>query len=382
MSGPLSGVKIVEIAGIGPGPFAGMVLSDLGADVVRVDRAQQVDAANFGRKNLDALYRGRRSVGVDLKNPEGVETVLQLVEKADALFEGFRPGVTDRLGIGPDVCLERNPRLVYARMTGWGQDGPMAQAAGHDINYIALAGALAHFGRAGGKPTPPMNIVGDFGGGGMFMVLGIVCGILEARQSGKGQVVDVAMVDGTAILNAMTWGFRALGAFDEDHVGTNFLDTGAPFYDTYETADGKFIALGSLEPQFYAEMLQRTGLADTGLPPQMDRSGWDAWRVKFTEVFKSKTRAEWDAILLGTDACYAPVLTMTEAAQDEHMRARGTIVEFNGVAQPAPAPRFSRTPGSIDRPPPWPGEQTDETLRDWGFDDAAVTKLKESGAIA
>jgi alpha-methylacyl-CoA racemase len=304
------------------------------------------------------------------------------VEKADALFEGFRPGVTDRLGIGPDVCLERNPRLVYARMTGWGQDGPMAQAAGHDINYIALAGALAHFGRAGGKPTPPMNLVGDFGGGGMFMVLGIVCGILEARQSGKGQVVDVAMVDGTAILNAMTWGFRALGAFDEDHVGTNFLDTGAPFYDTYETADGKFIALGSLEPQFYAEMLQRTGLADTGLPPQMDRSGWDAWRVKFTEVFKSKTRAEWDAILLGTDACYAPVLTMTEAAQDEHMRARGTIVEFNGVAQPAPAPRFSRTPGSIDRPPPWPGEQTDETLRDWGFDDAAVTKLKESGAIA
>jgi alpha-methylacyl-CoA racemase len=359
-----------------------MVLSDLGADVVRVDRAQQVNPANFGRKNVDALYRGRRSVGVDLKNPEGVETVLQLVERADALFEGFRPGVTDRLGIGPDACLARNPRLVYARMTGWGQDGPMAQAAGHDINYIALAGALAHFGRAGGKPTPPMNLVGDFGGGGMFMVLGIVCGILEARQSGKGQVVDVAMVDGTAILNAMTWGFRALGAFDEDHVGTNFLDTGAPFYDTYETADGKFIALGSLEPQFYAEMLQRTGLDDTGLPAQMDRTGWDAWRAKFTEVFKTKTRDEWDTILRGTDACYAPVLTLSEAAHDEHMRARQTIVELDGIAQPAPAPRFSRTPGSIDRPPPWPGEHTDEVLAEWGFDAATVDARKGSGAIA
>ncbi len=382
MSGPLSGVKIVEIAGIGPGPFVGMVLSDLGADVVRVDRAQQVNPVNFGRKNLEPLYRGRRSVGVDLKHPDGVETVLQLVERADALFEGFRPGVTDRLGIGPDVCLARNPRLVYGRMTGWGQDGPMAHAAGHDINYISLAGALAHFARPGGKPTPPLNLIGDFGGGGMFMVLGLLCGILEARQSGKGQVVDVAMVDGTAILNAMTWGFRAIGAFDEEHPGTNFLDTGAPFYDTYETADGKFISLGSLEPQFYAEMLQRTGLADTGLPQQMDRSGWDVWRAKFTELFKTKTRDEWDAILRGTDVCYAPVLTMSEAAQDEHMLARGTIVDIDGVAQPAPAPRFSRTPGSIERPAPWPGEHTGEVLRDWGFDGANITKLEESGAIA
>ena len=382
MSGPLSGVKIVEIAGIGPGPFAGMVLSDLGADVIRVDRAQTVNPDNFGRKNLEPLYRGRRSVGVDLKNPEGVETVLQLVERADALFEGFRPGVTDRLGIGPDVCLARNPRLVYARMTGWGKDGPMAQAAGHDINYIALAGALAHFGRPGGKPTPPLNLIGDFGGGGMFMVLGIVCGILEARQSGKGQVVDVAMVDGTSILNAMTWGFRAIGAFDEEHPGTNFLDTGAPFYDTYETADGKYIAIGSLEPQFYAEMMQRTGLADEGLPAQMDRAGWDTLRDRYTALFKTKTRDEWDEILRGTDACYAPVLTMTEAAQDEHMLARKTIVEIDGVAQPAPAPRFSRTPGEIERPAPWPGEHTDEILRDWGFDDATVAKLKGASAIA
>ncbi len=381
MSGPLSGVKIVEIAGIGPGPFAGMVLSDLGADVVRVDRAQQVDPGNFGRKNLEPLYRGRRSIGVDLKHPDGVETVLQLVEKADALFEGFRPGVTDRLGIGPDVCLARNPALVYARMTGWGQDGPMAQAAGHDINYIALAGALAHFARPGGKPTPPLNLIGDFGGGGMFMVLGVVCGILEARQSGKGQVVDVAMVDGTAILNSMTWGFRAIGAFDEQHPGTNFLDTGAPFYDTYETADGKYISLGSLEPQFYAEMMQRVGLADEGLPAQMDRAGWDTLRDRYTALFKTKTRAEWDEILRGTDACYAPVLTMTEAAQDEHMLARKTIVEIDGVAQPAPAPRFSRTPGEISRPAPWPGEHTDEVLGDWGFDRGTVAKLKDSGAI-
>src|SRR3954451_22173731 len=276
MAGPLDGIRIIEIAGIGPGPFAAMLLADMGAEVLRVDRSQAVRGGDPSKPPADVLNRGRRSIGVDLKNPDGVQTVLKLVESADALIEGFRPGVTDRLGIGPDACLARNPRLVYGRMTGWGQDGPMAQAAGHDINYIALAGALAHFARPGGKPTPPMNIVGDFGGGGMFMALGIVCGVLEARMSGKGQVVDVAMVDGTAILNAMTWGFRVIGAFDEEHPGTNFLDTGAPFYDTYETSDGKFVALGSLEPQFYAELLQRTGLTDTGLPHQMDRSGWDA----------------------------------------------------------------------------------------------------------
>src|SRR5260221_715789 len=244
--GPLAGVKIVELAGIGPGPFAGMLLSDMGADIIRVDRAQQVNPAAFDKPNLEPLYRGRRSIGVDLKNPEGVELVLRLVESADALIEGFRPGVTERLGVGPDECLARNPRLVYGRMTGWGQDGPMANAAGHDINYIALAGALAHFGRAGEKPTPPLNLIGDFGGGGMFLAFGVVCGVLEARGSGKGQVVDAAMVDGAAVLMSMIWGFRVFGAIDEEHHGTNVLDTGAPFYDTYECADGKFIALGSL----------------------------------------------------------------------------------------------------------------------------------------
>jgi alpha-methylacyl-CoA racemase len=379
--GPLSGVKIVELAGIGPGPFAGMLLSDMGADIVRIDRAQQVNAAVFDKPNLEPLYRGRRSIGVDLKNPDGVETVLRLVEQADALFEGFRPGVTERLGLGPDVCLARNPKLVYGRMTGWGQDGPLAQAAGHDINYIALAGALAHFGREGAKPTPPINLVGDFGGGGMFMAFGVVCGILEARASGKGQVLDVAMVDGSAILMSMMWGLKQIGFWDERQ-GVNVLDTGAPFYDTYETADGKHISLGSLEPQFYAELVNRLGIADDGLPMQMDRGNWNVLREKFTALFKTKTRDEWDAVLLGSDACYAPVLTMSEATNNEHIRARNTIIERDGVPQPAPAPRFSRTEPEVERSAPWPGQHTDEALRDWGVSDGELTKLREAGAIA
>jgi alpha-methylacyl-CoA racemase len=381
VAGPLAGVRIVELAGIGPGPFAGMLLSDLGAEVLRVDRADKVDPSGFDRANLDVLARGRRSVGVDLKHADGVATLLDLVEQADALIEGFRPGVMEKLGIGPDACLARNPRLVFGRMTGWGQEGPMASASGHDINYIALAGALAHFGRAGGKPTPPINLVGDFGGGGLLMALGIVCGLLEARTSGKGQVLDVAMVDGAATLMAFVWGMKAMGAHSEA-MGTNLLDTGAPFYDTYETADGKFISLGSLEAQFYAEMLERTGLADSGLPTQHDRAGWDAWRARFTELFKTKTRDEWDAILKGSDACYAPVLTMSEAARDEHNVARGTFVEVDGIPQPAPAPRFSRTPGVIQGPPVWPGQHTDEALADWGVAKERIAALRATGAIA
>jgi alpha-methylacyl-CoA racemase len=377
----LQGVKIVELAGIGPGPFAGMLLSDMGADIVRVDRAGQVNPGLFDKPNLEPLYRGRRSIGVDLKNPEGVELVLRLVDQADALMEGYRPGVTERLGLGPDVCLARNPKLVYGRMTGWGQDGPMAQAAGHDINYIALAGALAHFGRTGGKPTPPINVVGDFGGGGMFMAFGIVCGILEAQRSGKGQVLDVAMVDGTATLMSMMWGLKQIGAWDES-LGANFLDTGAPFYDTYETADGKFISLGSLEPQFYAELIKRLGLEDEGLPGQMDRGNWQILRTRFTELFKTKTRDEWDAILAGTDACYAPVLTMSEATNNEHIVARETIIKRDGVPQPAPAPRFSRTTAEVQRSAPWPGQHTDEALAEWGLGAADVAKLRETGAIA
>ncbi|MGQ0802244.1 MAG: CaiB/BaiF CoA transferase family protein [Actinomycetota bacterium] len=377
--GPLSGVRMIEIAGIGPGPFAAMMLADMGADVIRVDRAQVVSGA-FDAPNKEVLNRGRRSVGIDLKAADGVETLMRLVGQADALIEGFRPGVAERLGIGPDDCHARNPKLVYGRMTGWGQEGPYAQAAGHDINYIALGGALAHFGRAGAKPTPPINLVGDFGGGGMLLAFGVACGIVEARSSGKGQVIDAAMVDGTAILMTMMWGLRAIG-FWEDERGVNVLDTGAPFYDTYETADGGFVSLGSLEPQFYAEMLERLGIDDGELPAQMDRSGWPKLRERLTELFKSKTRDEWCEILEGTDACFAPVLPMSEAAEHPHMKARGTIVEEFGLAQPAPAPRFSRTPGSIQGPPAWPGQHTDEVLADWGFDTDELAKLRDAGAI-
>jgi alpha-methylacyl-CoA racemase len=352
----------------------------MGADIIRIDRAAQVNPGVFDKPNLEPMYRGRRSIGVDLKKPEGVEAVLRLVDQADALFEGYRPGVTERLGLGPDVCLARNPKLVYGRMTGWGQDGPMAQAAGHDINYIALAGALAHFGRAGSKPTPPINLIGDFGGGGMFMAFGLVCAILEAQRSGQGQVIDVAMVDGSAVLMSMVWGLTKIGAWQEE-MGVNVLDTGAPFYDTYETADGKFVSLGSLEPQFYAELIQKLGLEDAGLPHQMDRNGWDALRERFTALFKTKTRAEWDDILRGSDACYAPVLTMSEAAADEHIQARNTIIERDGVLQPAPAPRFSRTEAEVQRSAPWPGQHTDEALADWGFSTGDIAKLREVGAV-
>jgi alpha-methylacyl-CoA racemase len=379
--GPLRGVKVVELVGIGPGPFAAMLLADMGAEVVRVHRKESVERGS-DPGSVPVLDRNRRSIGVDLKHPEGLETVLRLVEQADALIEGFRPGVTERLGVGPDACLARNERLVYGRMTGWGQDGPMANAAGHDINYIALAGALAHFGRAGQKPTPPINLIGDFGGGGMFLAFGIVCGIVEARTSGTGQVVDAAMVDGAAVLMSMIWGFREIGAFDEEHRGTNALDTGSPFYDTYETKDGKFIALGSLETQFYAELMERTGLAGEGLPAQMDRDGWDKLRDRFTDLFKTKTRDEWNEILEGTDACYAPVLTMTEASRHPHIKARGTVVDFEGVLQPAPAPRFSRTKPEIWRGVAKPGEHTDEVLTEWGFTPDELEKLRAAGAVA
>jgi len=380
VAGPLAGVKIIELVGIGPGPFASMLLADMGADVVRVHRTESV-ARGFDPGGVPVLDRNRRSVGVDLKNPDGIETVLRLVEQADALVEGFRPGVTERLGVGPDDCLARNPKLVYGRMTGWGQDGPMANAAGHDINYISLAGALAHFGREGQKPTPPINLIGDFGGGGMFLAFGVLCGVLEARGSGKGQVVDAAMVDGSAILMSMIWGFRVLDAFDEDNRGTNVLDTGCPFYDTYETKDGKFISIGALEPQFYAELIDMTGLP---LDPaaQMDRDTWPKQRELFTELFLTKTRDEWNGILGGSDACFAPVLTMTEASRDPHVKARNTVVEFDGVLQPAPAPRFSRTKPEITRSAAKPGEHTDEVLTEWGFSTDDLKKLRDTGAIA
>ena len=382
MAGPLTGVRVLELAGIGPGPYAAMVLSDMGAEVVRIDRAASVPASPPGRPPVDVLNRGRRSVAVDLKVPEGVEAVLRLVASADALIEGFRPGVTERLGLGPDVCLERSPRLVYGRMTGWGQDGPYASAAGHDINYIALAGALAHIGRAGAPPTPPLNLVGDFGGGGLLLAFGIACGLFETSRSGQGQVVDAAMIDGAANLMAMFWGFRAMGIWSPER-GTNLLDTGAHFYDVYECADGGFVSIGSIEPQFYAELLKRTGLdGDPELAGQMDRSTWPALKAKLAEVFRSRTRDEWCDEMEATDVCFAPVLSMDEAASHPHNVARGTFETRDGVVQPAPAPRFSRTAPELDRPPAFPGQHTDEVLADWGFAEDEVAALRAAGAVA
>ena len=381
MSGPLRGVRVVELAGIGPGPFAAMVLSDLGADVVRIDRAQAVFGGDPDQPPRDILNRGRRSIGVDLKHPDGVETVLRLVESADALIEGFRPGVTERLGLGPDVCLARNPRLTYGRMTGWGQDGPYALAAGHDINYIAMAGALDPIGRAGGPPTPPLNLVGDFGGGAMFLALGVVSAVLEARSSGQGQVVDVAMVDGAALLMSMFHSFIASGLWSRER-GTNLLDTGAAFYDVFECSDGRHVAIGAIEPQFYAELRRLTGLdKDPELDAQMDRARWPEMKEKFAAVFRTRTRDEWCALMEHTDACFAPVLSMAEAPTHPHNVARGTFTEVAGVMQAAPAPRFSRTPGSIDRPPAHAGQHTDEALADWGFGADEITKLREVGAV-
>ncbi|MDY7102002.1 MAG: CaiB/BaiF CoA-transferase family protein [Actinomycetota bacterium] len=379
--GPLSGFTVIEIQGIGPGPFCAMMLADMGATVIRVDRAGSVPASAPAGSPPDALARGRRSVAVDLKNPDGVETVLSLVEKADALLEGFRPGVAERLGIGPDECLARNPKLVYGRMTGWGQDGPWSQMAGHDINYISLAGALGHIGRKGEPPVPPLNLVGDFGGGGMLLAFGLVCGMLEAQRSGEGQVVDAAMVDGSAVLMAMFAGMRAMGVWNDER-GTNLLDTGAHFYDVYETVDGGYVSIGSIEPQFYAQLLELSGLGeDPDLHKQMDRSRWPELKEKVAAVFKSKTRDEWCEIMEGTDVCFAPVLNLDEAANHHHNVARGTFVDHNGFTQPAPAPRFSRTSPALDRPAAVPGQHSDEVLAELGFDEARIAKLKETGAV-
>jgi alpha-methylacyl-CoA racemase len=379
--GPLAGITVIEIAGIGPGPFCGMLLADLGADVIRIDRAQSVRGGDPDRPPADLLARGRRSLGVDLKNPDGVEVVLALVEKADALIEGFRPGVTERLGIGPDESLARNPRLVYGRMTGWGQDGPYASAAGHDINYISLAGALEPIGRRGEAPVPPLNLVGDFGGGGLLLAFGLVAALLEAQRSGQGQVIDAAMVDGAASLMTMTHSFRAMGIWNDER-GTNMLDTGAHFYDVYETADGKYVSIGSIEPQFYAELLRLTGLEGEELPWQQDRAAWPAMKERLAAIFRSKSRDEWCALMEGSDVCFAPVLAIPEAIEHPHNVHRGTFVEVAGITQPGPAPRFSRTPGAIRRPPAHAGQHTDEVLTEAGFDADRVAKLREAGAIA
>ena len=380
-NGPLAGYRVVELAGIGPGPFAAMLLADLGAEVVRVERTQVVGRPHAGLGDL--MQRGRRSVAVDLKHPDGVATLLDLVERADALLEGFRPGVMERLGVGPDACLARNPKLVYGRMTGWGQEGPWAQAAGHDLTYAAVAGALAHIGRAGAAPVPPLNLIGDFGGGGMFLALGVVCALLEAQRSGRGQVVDAAMVDGTAVLMTMFWSLRRSGLFDESSRGSNLLDSGAHFYDVYECADGGWISIGSIEPQFYALLLDALDLADDpALANQMDPAAWPALKERVAAAFRTRTRDEWCDRLETTDVCFAPVLTMSEAAVHPHNVARRTFVEVDGVTQPAPAPRFSRTPAAIAGPPSPAGTDTRDVLADWGLPAGRIDALHATGAVA
>jgi alpha-methylacyl-CoA racemase len=383
MAGPLTGYRIIEIAGIGPGPFAAMMLADMGAEVIRVERAQSVRGPAPDTPHYDVMLRGRRNIAVDLKHPDGVATLLDLVERADALIEGFRPGVMERLGVGPEVCLARNPKLVFGRMTGWGQEGMYAQAAGHDINYIALAGALAHFGRRDEAPVPPLNMVGDFGGGGMFLAYGVVCALLEAQRSGTGQVVDTAMVDGAAVLMSMFWAFKSIGMFDENARGTNLLDTGAHFYDVFRCADGQYVSIGSIEPQFYAELMRLTGLdADPEFAKQMDKASWPHLKQRLGDVFATKTRAEWCAIMEATDVCFAPVLTMSEAAEHPHNVERGTFIEVGGMRQPAPAPRFSRTVPAVERPPAHAGQHTREVLADWGIAADRVDALVASGAVA
>ncbi len=379
--GPLAGVRVIELAGIGPGPFAAMMLSDMGADVIRVDRAGSVYGGDPQSPPADIMNRGRRSIGVDLKSPDGLETVMRLVESADALIEGFRPGVTERLGLGPEDCMARNPRLVYGRMTGWGQDGPYAHAAGHDINYISLAGALEPMGRKGEAPVPPLNLVGDFGGGGMMLAFGVVCAIIESRGSGTGQVVDAAMVDGAATLMTFFHGFRAMGVWDDER-GTNLLDTGAHFYDVYETADGTYLSIGSIEPQFYAQLRETLGLTDSRWDQQMSRSAWPELKAELRELFLTRTRDEWCELMEHTDICFAPVLSMAEAPSHPHNVARGTFTEVAGVVQPRPAPRFSRTDSSIQRPPAHAGQHTDELLTEAGFTAEEIDSLRAQGAIA
>ena len=375
--GPLKGLKIIEMAGIGPGPFCGMVLADLGAEIIRVDRAS---AIGTGSKK-EPSNRGKKSIAVDLKAKEGVEVVLKLVETADAIFEGFRPGVMERLGIGPEVCLARNDRIVFGRMTGWGQEGPLANAAGHDINYISLSGALAAIGRPGSPPVPPLNLIGDFGGGGMLLALGLVAALLESKESKKGQVVDAAMTDGSALLMTMIYSMQSSGMW-KTTMGSNLLDGGSHFYDTYECKEGKFISIGSIEPQFYALLCQIAELDEKVFSKQMSRDLWPEQKEEIKKIFLKKTRDEWCELMEGTDVCFAPVLDMSEAPQHPHNKERKTFIDLEGVTQPAPAPRFSRTEPEVVSSPSIVGEHTNEVLSSIGLSEEDISTLKTSGAVA
>jgi alpha-methylacyl-CoA racemase len=376
MAGPLSGFRILELAGIGPGPFCGMMLADMGAEVIRIDRPGGNPSAEGGH---DVLFRNRQSIAINLKHPEGVATLLRLCESADAIFEGYRPGVAERLGVGPEACMARNPKLVYGRMTGWGQTGPLAPSAGHDINYISLSGALHAMGRRGDKPALPLNLVGDFGGGGMMLAFGIVCALLEAKRSGKGQVIDCAMHEGSAALMAMFYGLRANGLFSDER-GSHMLDSGAHFYDVYETADGKYISIGSIEPQFYALLKEKAGL-DASFDSQLDSRQWPQQKARIADIFRQKSRDEWCRIMEGSDVCFAPVLSLAEAPLHPHNQARSSFIKVNGVTQHAPTPRFSRTPSDTPLPMRTPGTDTRATLARAGFDSADIERLIVEGAV-
>ena len=376
--GPLKGIRIVEIAGIGPVPYAGMLLADLGAEVIRIDRVVAGALGSWPEPRFDVLGRGRRSVALNLKDPGGLDAALRIIDRADALIEGFRPGVAERLGLGPEVCRQRNPRLVYGRMTGWGQEGPLAQAAGHDINYIALTGALHAIGGREGGPVVPLNLVGDFGGGSLFLALGVVSALLEAACSGKGQVIDAAMVDGASSLMSVFYATMAVGFWQEER-GSNMLDGGAHFYSVYETKDGKYVSVGPVEPQFYAQLLERIGLQADDLPFQLDQSQWPAMRQRLSEIFLTRTRDQWCELLEGSDVCFAPVLSLGEVSDHPHMKARSSVVEIDGVAQPAPAPRFSRTKAEVVCPPRAAGADTDSLLAEAGLSADEIAGLRARG---
>lgn len=373
--GPLNGIRIIEFAGLGAGPFCVMMLADMGAEVLRIDRA---DARGSGGR-FDILNRGRRSVAFDLKNHSAINAVLRIVSNADALIEGFRPGVMERIGLGPDACLKRNPRLIYGRITGWGQEGPLANTAGHDINYISLAGVLHAIGPAGGKPVPPLNLVGDYGGG-MMMAFGLVCALLEARSSGKGQILDAAMLDAAALTMNRFLGLWAEGRWQLER-GANYLDGGAPFYDTYVCSDGKWISIGPIEPKFFRLLLEKLGVDDLDPSMQMDQSSWHVQKIKLAAVFLQRPRNVWCDLLEGSDVCFSPVLAMDEAPLHSHNRSRGTFVEVDGVVQAAPAPRFSRTQPELGLPPPSVGEHNKYALERWGFTSAEIEELVHDGAF-
>ena len=374
--GPLAGLKIVEFAGIGPGPMCAMLLADMGAEVLRIDRAEPADLGSKRPPRFDLLRRNRKIVRLNLKNPEAVAFALDLVAKADGLVEGFRPGVMERLGLGPEVCFARNPRLVFGRMTGWGQDGPMAHAAGHDLNYIALTGVLDSIGRKGGPPTPPLNLVGDYGGGALYLAMGMLAAIIECKTSGRGQVVDAAMVDGASSLMTAAYGMHAAGLSNGGR-GGNVLDSGAYYYDVYECSDGKYVSIACIEGRFHAELLSRLGIDPQSLPVQMDQGNWHVAREKFTSIFKGKSREEWVALLEGTDTCFAPVLSMDEAPRHPHNIERGTFIELDGVVQPGPAPRFSRTALGMPLPPDAPGsDDAPAVLASWGLTEAEIATAR------